>query len=444
MMKLVAALPLLGAVVQGAPAGFDMKTGCIAPANNFGCDSFCGFEAVKAAGDYLCMPMGERTPFPMYLDEDDQSEYCALVAANSGCADLCGYKWNSASGRCTLNAPAEPPQTESKLGRDAPIIGGQGEYRYQYMPDLLQMPGASLVNCHGLVTDADKNIYLTYQNDGKDPNCLIKWNPDGTGGQFMTAGNANLCGGTPHGLKILTEGTEQFLYHANNNQKLTKTKLDGTIVWQVNGNFGQDPKAAYRPTWFANPPNSQFNYLCDGYGSNNVYVFDRNTGKFQNKTYGGRSPGKGPDQPHGTFSTNHGCTYDPRYNNTIVVSDRANSRFEFFHYDPNSVNEFQWYHTVNMQPALGLGTLPCNLRMYPELGGIAVTPDLAGPVGILDANNTVVSVVNVSVLLAAEQHKHPHDAIILPNGDLVVATWAPGRISYWKKLPSGVEAFATM
>jgi hypothetical protein len=47
----------------------------------------------------------------------------------------------------------------------------------------------------------------------------------------------------------------------------------------------------------------------------------------------------------------------------------------------------------------------------------------------------VISVVNVSVLLAAEQHLHPHDAIILPSGDIVVVTWAPGRVSYWKHLP---------
>ena len=31
--------------------------------------------------------------------------------------------------------------------------------------------------------------------------------------------------------------------------------------------------------------------------------------------------------------------------------------------------------------------------------------------------------MNVSVLLAAEQHNHPHDAIFLPNGDMLVATW---------------------
>ena len=72
--------------------------------------------------------------------------------------------------------------------------------------------------------------------------------------------------------------------------------------------------------------------------------------------------------------------------------------------------------------------------MYPEQEGIVVLPDLAGPVAVLDESNAVVSVVNVSDLLAAEQHKHPHDAIFLPNGDMVVATWAPGRISYWKRL----------
>lgn len=77
---------------------------------------------------------------------------------------------------------------------------------------------------------------------------------------------------------------------------------------------------------------------------------------------------------------------------------------------------------------------PCNIRMYPEQDGVAIVPDLAGPVAILDSNNEVVSVVNVSVLLADLDFKHPHDAIILPNGDFVVATWAPGRVGYWKRL----------
>jgi len=30
---------------------------------------------------------------------------------------------------------------------------------------------------------------------------------------------------------------------------------------------------------------------------------------------------------------------------------------------------------------------------------------------------------------------HPHDALLLPNGDFVVGTWNPGYVSYWKRLP---------
>jgi len=258
---------------------------------------------------------------------------------------------------------------------------------------------------------------------------LIRWNPDGTGGEFMTGGGTKLCSGTPHGLKIANEGGKVYLYHANNNQKLTKTTLDGSIVWQVDGNFGQDKTLDYRPTWFATPPNSDYVYLCDGYGSNNVYPFSLD-GKFSNITYGG----KGDRTQHGKFSTNHGCTYDSRLDNTIIVSDRANSRLEFFNYDPKSPNKFEYNSTVDLRPSLGAGTLPCNIRMYPEQEGRAIIPDLSGPVAVLDNTNKVISVVNVSVLLAAEQHKHPHDAIFLPNGDMVVATWAPGRVSYWKKL----------
>jgi hypothetical protein len=273
---------------------------------------------------------------------------------------------------------------------------------------------------------------LTYQNDGKtDSNCLIKWKPDGTGAEFMTGGNSTLCSGTPHGLKLAVEKDTQYLYHANNNKKLTKTLLDGTIVWQKNGNFGQDPTVPYTPTWFAIVPDSKYVYLCDGYGSNNVYVFDTD-GNFMNKTYGG----KGNRSQHGKFSTNHGCTWDPRFQQ-IGVSDRANNRLEYYEIDPASPDKFEYKRTVDLSTTgLGPKTLPCNIRIYPELEGRAIVPDLAGPVAVLDKDDNVVSIVKVSELLAEEGTKHPHDAIFLPNGDMVVGAWNPGRISYWKKLPT--------
>jgi len=344
----------------------------------------------------------------------------------------CGCECGTADDPGLCFVPEAASSQANCTTRAAPIIGGWGNFKYQYMPDLLKPPPtASLVNCHGLVTDKANNIYLTYENGGgDDPNCLIRWKPDGTGAEFMTGGNTTLCSGTPHGLKIVEEGGVEYLYHANNIQKLTKTTLDGTIMWQRQGNFGQDPAAAYRPTWFAVPPSSKYIYLCDGYGSNNVYLFDRFTGAFLNRTWGGKG---GTDQ-HGKFSTNHGCTYDPRFDQ-IAVSDRANHRIEYFAFD-EAGDKFEYSSTVDMAPVMGATTLPCNLRMYPEQEGRAISPDLNGPVAVLDAANKVISVVNVSVLLAFDHHDHPHDAIFLPNGDMVVATWNPGRISYWRKLPT--------
>jgi len=37
--------------------------------------------------------------------------------------------------------------------------------------------------------------------------------------------------------------------------------------------------------------------------------------------------------------------------------------------------------------------------------------------------------------LGSQGFKHPHDAIWLPNGDIVVCTWNPGRLGYFKRLP---------
>ena len=111
-------------------------------------------------------------------------ELCATFPDASACQpnQKCGFEFDKASGLCWEigTAPAKHPfALDGK--HDAPIIGGNGKYQYQYMPDLLQFPAeAGVTNCHGLVVDEDENIILTYQNDGVDPHCLIKWNPDGT------------------------------------------------------------------------------------------------------------------------------------------------------------------------------------------------------------------------------------------------------------------------
>ena len=57
-----------------------------------------------------------------------------------------------------------------------------------------------------------------------------------------------------------------------------------------------------------------------------------------------------------------------------------------------------------------------------------------GSVGIVDqSTGKVVSTLSIAQLLGSQGHKHPHDAIFLPNGDIVVSTWNPGKLSYWRR-----------
>jgi hypothetical protein len=358
---------------------------------------------------------------------------------------------------CASPTPAPPTPPPAPTPPPPPIIGGYGNFNYQYLPHLLHRPeGAEVQHAHGLEVDKDGNIYLTYvnwnngiQTNGTDENCLVRWLPDGTNGTFQVLGGSNLCKGTPHGLKIAQEEGELYLYHANcatkapryGSGKLTKSTLDGKIIWQHDGPFGQDPKSLYRPTWWAIPPSGPYIYLADGYGSSNVYVFSRD-GQFQNRTFGGKG------SMHGKFNNCHGMTYDPR-SGQLVVSDRENHRIEFFEFN-NSGTKFEYNSTIT--PTWGkAGTQrPCNFRILEDstnssLNGMAVIADLGaddqtkpdvarGQVAILDKNNTVVSVIAVSELLGDQGSVHPHDSHFLPNGDIIVATWRPGHISYWKKL----------
>jgi hypothetical protein len=294
----------------------------------------------------------------------------------------------------------------------APIIGGSGKWRYQWRPDLLQLPpGTEIQDAHGLEVDDHHNIYLTYANwhthtstkdgNGTDQNCLIRWDPDGKNGQFMTKGGPQLCSGKPHGLKLSNEGGKMFLYHSNvaesthsRSGKLSKTTLEGEVVWQINGTFGQENQSNYRPCWWGVPPTGNYVYLADGYGSSNVYPFTRD-GKWTGKTFGGRG------KEHGKFETCHGITFDPRVGQ-LAVSDRENHRIEFFNFDESTGDKFEYSSTVTMA---GIER-PCNFRIirdptHPDLQGMVVVAALEGPVAVLDKHNALLSVIKVSQLIGA-------------------------------------------
>ena len=249
----------------------------------------------------------------------------------------------------------------------------------------------------------------------------------------------------PHGLRIAKEpnGTSVF-YMANNNAALFKTTLDGDVIWSVYNRPTTDPAGekktnatkcafgapnGYCPTWFEHQPDSDYLYMTDGYGSNKMYIYTVD-GKYTGTAVGGTG---GPDR-HGKFNIAHSISWDPR-RKQMAVSDRVNHRLEYFDIDAKDPHKFD-YASTTMQDFAGNNTgLVCNVRFLNDTW--AITPTLEGPVFIMGNENNLLSTIDVNALLGTKGTKqgfdHPHDAIFLPNGDFVVATWNPGRIGYFTR-----------
>ena len=121
----------------------------------------------------------------------------------------------------------------------------------------------------------------------------------------------------------------------------------------------------------------------------------------------------------------------------MVVCDRENHRLEYFRVDAGDPSVFAYVRTVSFDPLL---RRPCNIRVRKE-DGYAIVAFLEGSVGILDRDNNLVDVINVTATLGQRGFLHPHDAHFVggTSGDFVVVTWNPGRIGYFRRLGASSE-----
>lgn len=310
------------------------------------------------------------------------------------------------------------------------LVSGQGEMVFDYVPELMALPaGLEIKNAHGLAVDLAGQIYLTYDSEdlSADTRALVRWAPNGTS-PVLIGSNNTLANGTPHGLRHSVEGGVEFLYHANNSG-LSKSTLDGDVVWSVMKPLVWEG-LPYKPTDCMVVPGSEDLLVADGYGSSFVHTVDRRTGRYTGMSYGGKGDTASPSLP-ARFDCNHGMGYDPA-RGLVVYADRANHRLVYTEQDGS-------FHSA---VPLGLGglSLPCNVSVNSKENLAIVaslgTPDemADGEVGIIDQRSgKVVSTLEIAKLLGGAGHTHPHDAIFLPNGDVVVSTWNPGRLSYWRR-----------
>jgi hypothetical protein len=278
---------------------------------------------------------------------------------------------------------------------------------------------------HGVAQDSKGHIYVAHtvhpNSQSKDAVCVYD-----SRGKFLKSWGSEFANGA-HGLDLRKENGKEYLYHCDINRCLVvKTDLDGKVIWSF-GTPQESSKykdrARFVPTNVAFAPDGGL-YVGDGYGSNWIHQYDANAKYI--RTFGGygKEPGQ-VIQPHGLWVDSRGK--EP----LLAVADRGNRRIQYFTLDGNHVR----FSTDGMR-------LPCHFSIRKNL---MLVPDLESVITILDENNKPVAQLGDGKPSNLRDHPrsdfipgkfiHPHDAMFLNNGDILVAEWVPiGRVTLLKRL----------
>ena len=175
----------------------------------------------------------------------------------------------------------------------APVILGQGDFRYRVVPGWGVLDADTPVNnCHGLardreghiilLTDHVKNNVIVYNKAGR---LVHKW-----GTRFPGA----------HGLSLVEESGRQVLFITDlNTHRVAKTTLDGTVLneWEWPKETGKySAENDYRPSWTLHLPSGDF-FVLDGYGRDYIMRYGAD-GKLA-RIFGGAEGGIVHWGPHG-------------------------------------------------------------------------------------------------------------------------------------------------
>jgi hypothetical protein len=328
------------------------------------------------------------------------------------------------------------------------LVIGEGAHRYEVLHHWAQLPDRyTWQTTHNVAVDRDGLLYVIHEGreNLKDHPSIFVFDKNG---KFVRAFGNQFQGGG-HGLEVITEGREQFLYVTGYQQlkNFAKLTLKGEVVWEKRApmdsklyppdedtrpakRWGRD---AFMPTNFAFMPDGSF-FLADGYGSYRIHRYDKD-GNWRSM-FG--EPGKGDGQ----FNTPHGIWIDHRPGReiSVVVADRANKRLQWFTLEGKHLKTLDGF------------ILPANVDL---LGDVLLVPDLSARITLLDRNNQVIThlgedpawreaVLKDGMKLrssktgaewVAGKFLHPHDACFDPAGNIYVAEWVhTGRITKLRKV----------
>lgn len=338
-----------------------------------------------------------------------------------------GAEGTHAAGGAPPGTPAPPPAAPPSAASPAApeVVTGAGEHRYRVQHDWLVPPeGHAWGDTHGLAQDSTGRIYVahTVHPSSASRDAVLVFSRDGA---FLRSFGAEFAGGA-HGLDLRSEGGVEYLYHCDTaRRRVVKTTLEGAVVWSVGAPMesgAYEKPEQWCPTNVAFGPDGLL-FVGDGYGASFVHVFDA-SGAWKRIL---ARPGK----ELGQTSCPHGMTVDTRgtlftKEPTLCVADRGNRRLQVFAMDGTALGVC----TAGMR-------MPCDMKVR---GDLMLVPDLESVVTIVDAKNQPVAHLgdgHPSTLRGAARAAfvpgkfvHPHDAIWLQDGSILVAEWVPiGRVT---------------
>jgi hypothetical protein len=321
----------------------------------------------------------------------------------------------------------------NKSGSAKPILG-EGDHKYEATHDWGVLPASiQYGNTHGVCEDSQGHIYVhhTVNASSESSDSMVVFDAHG---KFVKSWGKDFKGGA-HGLHILKEGKQEFLYLCDTKRGLVvKTTLGGEEVFTIGypkeseqykpGADGKPVK--YSPTNLAVSPNGDL-YVGDGYGSSFINQYN-SKGEYI-RTFGGL--GADPGQ----VSCPHGIICDLRGSSPVlIVADRANHRLQRFTLDGKHID---FASGVN---------LPCHFNIYKN--GDVVMPDLGARVTLLDRDNKVILHLGEDDSNTwGELRKQPRDKFIAGKficphgacfdhaGNVFVVEWVEvGRVTKLRKI----------
>lgn len=333
-----------------------------------------------------------------------------------------------------------------KSGLD-PIILGSGEHQYEVQHDWTRLPVThAFGNTHGVAVDRQGNVYIKHTvhaaSQSSDAMCVFD-----SSGTFVRSWGAEFKGGA-HGLTLVREGAEDFLYMCDCNRSVVKkTTLAGDLVlefpWPIDSGVYNN-QGEYKPTNLAVAPldakseggkphpRAGHVYIADGYGKSWIHEYTPK-GQYVRSF-------AGPGKERGQTACPHGIAIDPRsrlgggnaHNEPrLVVADRSNRRLQYFTLD----GRHDGFVTQEMRS-------PCHFDVR---GDVLLVPDLEARVTLLDQSNKLIAHLGDGENFALRDKPReqfvagkfiaPHSACFDLDGNILVVEWVEvGRVTRLKKL----------